>query len=235
MNEKNASGCWQVDSLTRYLEENREDPLLDSKTILLSNPSQRIELDKIIKEQLWPAVMDVLDPTPFRILDTKHSFPSSGIKDEIKVFTCRTVTFILGDPQRPLLPGGGPPWYCRGKIECTPMDYMLSFDFSVYFRADFPIKRILRLLGDPMFAGNPPNLSVERGIGEENVFVIDFSEGSGAGWGIRNHEQAAKHLREKVKQNVAVIDAVYELEKDYKSTKNFKALHKVLREAYQSF
>jgi len=235
MNEKNDTRCWQVDSLARYLEENREDPLLDSKSIFLSNPNQKIELDKIIKEQLWPAVIDALAPTPFQILDTKHSFPSSGIKDETKVFTCRTITFIMGDPLRPLLPGGGPPWYCRGQIECTPMDYMVSFDFSVYFRADFPIKRILRLLGDPMFAGNPPNLSIESGPEREKILVIGFTEGSGAGWGIRSHQQASEHLREKVKQNLEVINAVCELEKDYKNTKNFKALQKALREAYQSY
>ena len=58
---------------------------------------------------------------------------------------------------------------------------------------------------------------------------------SGAGWGIRGHDQAAEHLRKKVKQNLEVIKAVYELEKDYKSMKNFKALQTALHEAYQSY
>lgn len=209
--------------------------MLDSKTVFLGNPKQKVELDRIIKEQLWPAVTDALAPTPFRVLDTKHSFPSSGIEDEKKVFTCRTLTFILGDPERPLVPGGGPPWYCRGKIECTPMDYMISFDFSIYLPTDYPIKRILGLLGDPMFAGNPPNLSIESGPEREKIFVIGFTEGSGAGWGIRSHQQASEHLREKVKQNLEVIKAMYDLEKDYKSSKNFKALQAALREAYQSY
>ncbi len=115
------------------------------------------------------------------------------------------------------------------------MDYMVSFEFFVYLPANFSLRKILSLLGDPMFAGNPPNLSIERGIGGENVFVIAFSEGSGAGWGIRSHDQAAEHLRKKVKQNLEVIKAVYELEKDYKSTKHFKALQTALREAYQAF
>ena len=86
-----------------------------------------------------------------------------------------------------------------------------------------------------MFSGNPPNLTVERGIGEEKLFVIAFSEGSGAGWGIRSYEQAAEHLRKKVKQNLEVIKAVCELEKDYRSTKHFKALQIALREAYESY
>lgn len=58
---------------------------------------------------------------------------------------------------------------------------------------------------------------------------------SGAGWGIRGHDQAAKHLRKKVEQNLEAIQAVYELEKDYKSPENFKTLQEALREAYQSY
>jgi len=84
-----------------------------------------------------------------------------------------------------------------------------------------------------MFAGNRPNLSIERGIGEENVLVIAFSEGSDAGWGIRSYEQAAEHLRKKMKQNLEIINTVCELEKDYESSKNFKVLQAALPEASQ--
>jgi hypothetical protein len=235
MNGKNPFKQWQISELTRYLEKNREDPLLDSKTVFLANPRQKIELDRIIKEELWPTVINELAGNPIQVHDVKDGFPSSDIDDDNNVYTCRSLTFVLEDTNRRLSPGSGPPWYCRGHLKCSPMDYMVSFDFSVYLPANFILRRILRLLGDPMFAGNPPNLSIERGIGEENVFVIAFSEGSGAGWGIRSHEQAAEHLRKKVRENLGVIKAVYDLEKDYKSSKNFKALQTALREAYQSY
>jgi len=52
---------------------------------------------------------------------------------------------------------------------------------------------------------------------------------SGAGWGIRGRDQAAKHLRKKVEQNLEAIQAVYEREKDYKSPENFKRLQEALR------
>lgn len=235
MNGKNGFGQWQMSELTRYLKKNREDQLLDSKTVFLTNPKQKIELDRIIKEQLWPAVIDALAPSPIRVFDMKDDFPSSGIDDDNNVYTCRSLAFVLEDPNRPLSPGSGPPWYCRGRLRCSPMDYMVSFDFFVYLPNDFSLRRILRLIGDPMFSGNPPNLSIGRGIGGERVFVIAFSEGSGAGWGIRSHDQASEHLRKKVKQNLEIIKAVYDLEKDFKSTRNFKTLQTALREAYQAY
>jgi len=235
MNGRKGLGQCQIAELTGYLQENREDQLLDSKTVFLGNPKQKVDLDRIIKEQLWPAVLDELAPGSIRVIDMKDGLPSPGIDDDHNVYTCRSLTFVLEDPDRPLLPGSGPPWYCRGHLRCSPLDYMVSFDFSVYLPATFSIRRILRLLGDPMFAGNPPNLSIESGPEREKIFVIAFSEGSGAGWGIRSYGQAAKHLKKKVKQNLEVINAVCELEKGYKSTKNFKALQIALLEAYQSY
>ncbi len=75
MNGRNGFGQWQMSELARYLEKSREDPLLDSKTVFLANPKQKIELDGIIKEQLWPAVLDALAPTPIRVFDIKMVFP----------------------------------------------------------------------------------------------------------------------------------------------------------------
>ncbi len=76
---------------SRYLEKNREDPLLDSKTVFLANPKQKIELDRIIKEELWPAVINELAGNPIQVHNMKDGFPSSGIDDDNNVYTCKSL------------------------------------------------------------------------------------------------------------------------------------------------
>lgn len=234
MRVRDGFGEWQMSALARYLKKNRDDPLLDSKTVFLVNPKEKTELDRLIKRELWPAVLDAVAKSPIQVFDLRNGVPVSGIDDGHTLHTCRSLVFVLEDAGRPLLPGSGPPWYCRGNLSCSPMDYMVSFTFLVYLPEDFNLRRILKLIGDPMFSGNPPNLSIGRGIGRGNIFVVAFSEG-GAGWGIRSHGQAAEHLRRKVNQNLEVIKAVYELEKDFTSKRSFEALQIALRDAYQSF
>jgi hypothetical protein len=81
----------------------------------------------------------------------------------------------------------------------------------------------------------PPKLTMERGIEGETIFVLVFDEGSGAGWGPRSYGQVVEHLKQKIERNVEVIEAVYELERDYKSAKSFNALKKALRRAYEAW
>ena len=99
----------------------------------------------------------------------------------------------------------------------------------------FDLRKIIELLSDPMFVGYPPNLSVEPRGDEAHIMVISFSGGSGAGWGLRSYEEAAEALGQKVRKNLEVIEAMYQLERDYTSERWFQELQKALREAYQAY
>jgi hypothetical protein len=65
--------------------------------------------------------------------------------------------------------------------------------------------------------------------------VISFFEGSGAGWGLRSYQKAAEELEQKVRNNLEVIEAMYQLERDYTSVRMLQELQKALREAYQAY
>jgi len=65
--------------------------------------------------------------------------------------------------------------------------------------------------------------------------VISFSEGSGAGWGLRSYEEGGGELGQKVRKNLEVIETMYQFERDYTSERWFQELQKALREAYQAY
>ena len=230
-----ASPSWQRSELSRFLAKNAGDSLLNSKTVFLANPKEKGHLDRIIEAYLWRGIIEALVGSSIQVSEAREGFPASLLRDESKNYTTRSLTFILEDPDRPLIPGKGPPWFCRGHIECSVLDYMTSFDFYAQFPMDFDLRKIIELLSDPMFVGYPPNLSVEPRGDQEHIIVISFSGGSGAGWGLRSYEEAAEALGQKVRKNLEVIEAMYQLERDYTSERWFQELQKALREAYQAY
>lgn len=225
---------WQSSELQRYLDENKQDALLNSKTVFLSNPQQREELDGIILNQIWPGVVRALQNSPITTLMGMGLTLREGIKEKKHVYTTSALTFLLQDPERPKGPDSDVPWYCRGTIECSPLDYMISFDFIVHFPEEFSVRKILRLLKDPIFAGCPPELTYSESAYNGGLFSVAFTKGSGAGWGIRTYNEAGKHMYAEVKKNLKVIKAVYNLEQDYGNTKKFNELHRALVEAYEA-
>ena len=214
---------------------NSGDPVFNSKTVFLANPEEKKKLDQIIEAYLWPGVVKALVGTPIRVSESKAGFPASLIRDAEKICTTRSLTFVLEDPDRPFLPGESPPWFCRGTIECSMLDYMTAFEFYAHFPMNFDLRRIIGLLGDPMFVGLPPNLSVEPRRDGEHMLVVSFAEGSGAGWGLRSYQEAAEELGQKIRKNLEVIEAMYQLEQDYASDRWFQELQEAFREAYQAY
>lgn len=232
---KMPSSSWQRSELARYVKKNAGDPVLNSKTVFLANPKEKRQIDRIIKAYLWPGLVKALVGTPIRVSEAEKGFPAPLIRDEEKIYTTRSLTFVLEDPDKPLLPGEGPPWFCRGRIECSMLDYMTSFEFYANFPMDFDLRKIIKLLSDPLFVGYPPNLSVEPRGDQERIMILSFCEGSGAGWGLRSYQEAAEELGQKVRKNLEVIEAMYQLESDYTSARWFQELQKALREAYQAY
>jgi len=232
---KIASPSWQRSELKRFLAKNAGDSLLNSKTVFLANREEKRQLDQIIEAYLWRGIVKALVGSSIQVSEAQGGFPASLIRDESKNYTTRSLTFVLEDPDRPFSPGEGPPWFCRGSIECSMLDYMTSFEFFAHFPMGFDLRKIIELLSDPMFVGYPPNLSVEPRGDEAHIMVISFSGGSGAGWGLRSYEEAAEELGQKVRKNLEVIEAMYQLERDYTSERWFQELQEALREAYQAY
>ena len=226
---------WQLGELKKYLEANKEDPLLNSRRVCLVNPEQRKEVNNIILQYLWPAVIKGIGSSGLWIRSLKNGYPKTDIEDKDYPYSASELIFLLEDPKRPLSFNSNPPWYCRGTITCSVLDYLLSFDFMVYFPESFSIPKILRLLKNPMFAGYPPDLSYNASPDGTGIYVVSFSRGSGAGWGINSHNDAAGKIIDEIRQNIKIIHAIYDLEMDFKSTKKFNVLEKALINLYASY
>ena len=232
---KNPASSWQISELMLYLKQNARKPELNSQTVFLANPAEKFQIDQIIQNYLWPGVVRALAGSPIRVSGGEEDFPASSLRDERANYTTRSLTFVLADEERPFIPGESPPGFWRGNIECSLQTYMISFEFFLHLPMNFDLGEIIELLADPLFCGNPPNLSVEPQGDEAHIMVVAFSEGSGADWGLGRLEKAGEELEQKVIKNLEVIEAVHQLEQDYTSVRWFQELQKALREAYQAY
>lgn len=232
MEEDEIRQTWQYHELEKYFEEHKEDQLLDSRTLFFSNPKEKEEIDNILRNHLWPGVLKGVNTSGIGIKDIDDTLSKSGIEDKKGEYTIRRATFLLEDSRRQIFYDSNVPWYCRGEIDCSIHDYMVSFDFYIYFPENFSVAKLSRLLKNPSFAGMPPELSFGRVIHEEGYFCISFSRGSGSGWGLRDYDTASNKIRDEIRLNIKVIRAVYNLEKYYKSTKAFNELEAALVEAF---
>jgi len=232
---KKPASSWQVSELMLYLKQNAGKPGLSSQTVFLANPMEKIQIDQIFQNYLWPGVVRALAGSSIRVSGSGEDFPGSSLSDKRANHTTRSLTLVLADEERPFIPGKSSSWFCRGKIECSLQDYMISFEFFLHLPMDFEIGKIIELLADPLFSGNPPNLSVEPYSDDGHIMVVSFFEGSGAGWGLRSYEKAGQELEQKVIKNLGVIEAMNQLGRDYTSEKWFRELQRALREAYQAY
>lgn len=232
---KKPVSSWQISELVLYLKQNGRKPDLNSQTVFLANPAEKIQIDQIIQNYLWAGAVRALAGSSIGISGAEEGFPASFLQDERANYTTRSLTFILADEERPFIPGESPPWFCRGNIKCSLQHYLISFDFFLHLPMEFEIGKIIELLADPLFCGNPPNLSIEPYGEDEHLMVVSFSEGSGADWGLEGFEKAGQALEQKVIKNLEVIEAMNQLEQDYTSVRWFQELQKALREAYQAY
>ena len=232
LKEREIKSTWQYSELRQFLEQNHNDPELDFKTVFLVNPGQRKEVDQIISNHLWPGVLKGVGSSGIWIKALDSAYPKSAIEEEKHPYATRALTFLLEDPKRQLPFNNQVPWYCRGRIQCSLSDYMISFDFYVYFPATFSLKKLVRLLKNPEFSACPPELSYYDSPLRDGAFSLAFTKGRGAGWGLHSPEQAAIRIKDEVKQNIEVIKAVYALENDYNGNKEFRDLKKALVAAF---
>ena len=69
----NASAGWQFEELRRFLEANRNDPLLNKKVVLLMNPEDVRFSDALILDRFWPAILKAIAGTPATIIPSPDS------------------------------------------------------------------------------------------------------------------------------------------------------------------
>jgi hypothetical protein len=187
-------------------------------------------IDSLIKSVFWPAVVRGLEETDL--------FVDEGAIDHIEnaqsVHPSRAVTFVVQDASRPVGSEKRPPWYCRGNLRCSLYDYMLSFDFFIQLPISFNVWKIIELIGNPLFGGNPPHLRVEHEREGGKYFLVSFSSGRGAGFGLEDPKQAAATIERRVRANVNVIDCVEQLYLDLESPEAFGDLQNALLAEYES-
>jgi len=234
LSEKEIQGTWQYAGLRSFFENHARDEDFNSRTVFLTNPKEKQFLDEIIHKYLWPGVLKGVSTSGIWIKALEGTFPRSGIEDEMHQHTTRTLTFLLEDPRRQISFGSDVPWFCRGKIQCSVLDYMISFDLYVYLPEAFSFKKIIRLLKNSEFSGLPPELSFNKSIYGKGIFCLAFTTGNGAGWDLHSYQEASSKVKDAIIQNIEVIRAIYALEQDYKSTKNFNKFELALIAAFGS-
>lgn len=225
---------WQILELQKFLKQQAEDELPDAKSVYLSNPKYRREIDAIIVS-IWESVRrSVQDSAVSATLANEDQNVFNNIEEKWHKYTTRTLTFMLSDPERPM-GAETTKWYCRGNIQCSVIDYMISFDFFIYFPSTIDINKILFLLKNPAFIGMPPELSYEQRIDGEGELSLKFSKGYGAGGGglLTYGEHAETHAFDEVRNNVNVIYALNALEADFNRNESFDNLYTALVAAYQ--
>ncbi len=225
---------WRYRELAKWMEANRGNLLFEDKTIFLVNPATIRRVDEIIKKHFWLAVQRAVAGTGLVVYEGRIK----EIETTNAEFATRSVTFLLEDPRRPLsnLPKGEvPPWYCRGKIESSLLDYMLSFDLYIELPISFSIEKIIGLIGDPQFRGLPPELEVGEDPEGRRFYHIAFHSGGGAGFGHGDPSDAAGSIERRVRINVEITKRVDDLYQNLENELAFQKLKTALLEGYEAF
>ena len=225
---------WRYRELANWIETNKGDVFFEDRTTFLANPDTIREIDEIIKNHFWPAVRRGVNGTGIDVSDDALDY----IETTNEKYVTRSTTFLLEDPRRPLTNRTHseiPPWYCRGNIKSSSLNYSLSFDLFIYLPTSFNIEKISRLIADERFSGLPPELKMGQYPQGKHSFDISFHSGRGAGFGLENYEQAARRTESRVKANVEIIKRVDDLYKDLDNNVAFEELKKALLEEYEAF
>ena len=226
---------WHFTELKLFLNKHTRDDLIDTESVYLSNPEYRQKIDNVIANNIWPSIKkSVRESAISAILAKDDKDIYYNIEEKWNTYTTKILTFMLSDPERPI-GAGSTRWFCRGKIQCSAIDYMISFDFYIYFPLAFDMKKILFLLKNPAFIGMPPELSYEEGIEAGGEFSLKFSKSYGVGGGrLFNYiEQAEAHAFNEVQNNLNLIYALNSLEIDFNRKESFDKLCEALVLAYE--
>ena len=226
---------WQPEQLRKFLEERKNVVGLDSQSIFLTDPNQEQKLDKIIINDIWPGVVKAICQYPLTTRIGTSETVKQGIHTKQHQYIARELVFLIDDLKRPRGPTTSPPWFSRGRIECTSVSYMINFDFIVSFPHDFSLKKVMRILKEPKMQGCPPELSYHAPLYGDSSLSVSLRNGSGAGWGICTYGEAREHAYSATMKNIQVINSVTELESNYNDTTLFNKLYRRILDAYEAY
>ena len=225
---------WHSTELKKFLKNTQQNELLDSNTVYLSNPEHRKEIDKIICDRIYSKAVRASKESPIRVTTGRDCDLIDCIEEEWKTTTTRSLTFLLEDPERPLVPSSVIKWYCRFKIVVSVTDYMIMSDFSLYYPAEFGADHFFGLLKDPAFHGVPPQLHYEQTIDEDEWLCLTFEKGYGKSRGLSDYGFASEQIYQDVQNNLEVIYRANELEVDFDNQETKERFRKALIKAYES-
>jgi len=196
------------------IEEVKELP--EFGTLFLVNPQMREEIDCMIHEKLWPAVLKGVEGSNIEIYEQQKA--PIKIRDTRSPELTRELIFLLEDPARPIGPANDACWYVRGTLECHSFFYMLKFDLILEFPMMFDLKALVRLMGDSRLRSIPPTLSVE-----EAGYVLQMSWGHGGQYG-SPHYEPERFITKSIEKHLDIIKAMDKLVDDFNSGKLFRNL-----------
>ena len=226
---------WRYRELAKWIDGNRREPFFEDRTIFLANPEKIKEIDDLIRRYFWPAIEKGVKGTGLEV--SGDALDHVETVDDINC-VARSLTLLIEDPGRPwksLPQGDVPPWYCRGMLRCSLLSYMLSFDFLIDLPISFSIEKIIELTGDRRFRGLPPELTVSANMKEQKFYQLAFHDGRGAGFGLKNHREAARSIRGRVRINVEIAKCVDDVLQHSDSDWAFARLKKALLKGYEAF
>ena len=225
----NMSGdLWQEQELKRFMAEHADDPLGEHLSVKLSNPEEEREIDEMILQELWPGVVQALRRSRLTTWTGGNNTPAEGLETLHHQHITRSLTFVIEDPARPIMPGVSRPWYCRFVITASVFDYMLSKTTLLLFPEDFSMKKLTRFLRSPLMQACPPELSWSKPFEGAGTYQVAVDTGKGAGWGLHGKAEARENIRNTVEDHLAIIGAMERLEQDWKDTKAFNTLYELV-------
>jgi hypothetical protein len=132
-------------------EAAKADPRKDR--VILENPQAVKALDMVLLETYLPFIRGELKKTGYPYLP--------GETDDLSIKSTWKATRLARSIAFSLLDGVGS-LFLRFSINCDTMGYIVEKEFFLDLPKPTDPKFLVRILGDPHFAGNPPSLTVER-------------------------------------------------------------------------
>lgn len=232
---------WQTAALDEFLKRHQSDALLNDRAVHLVDAERIAFLDEFIIGELWSAVVRCLAPTPWTTwVGAGGEQPHEAIRTLPGAnYMTRELLFLIEDPKRPRPhQPGSPAWLCRGRLEAnTEQGFMLSFDFILSVPETFPVAKLLRVLKEPLLCGAPPNLSHNDGFGGfAGTLNLAFSGGKGvSGLAALSSGEPRRIVLDLTSRNVAAINAVHRLERDFGNEVLFEEAATALIAAYEAW
>lgn len=195
----------------------REAEKADSKKnlVTLENPDVRDYLDQLLLENFWPVISSCLEESGY------DYSPEPEIDSELSYDLERSLFFTLLDGRRV---------FFRGGLKVSMESWMLESDFYLSLSKDIDSRLVFQILSNSRFAGLPPTLMIDKERAD-NFYQVDFHNGNGASWGLRNED----YIKEKIKKMVNVNKDMYEFSIDGITPETIGEFLSLAYEVYEAF